>query len=261
MKTLVKKIDAAYFGGVFQRTWANLADLLLSPIPVTGAEPVRGCDRRIVIHYRKDTSSQLAALCDKYGSDKGEIKTSGHPYPWASTTYADYYSLLFGDRREKIRDVFECGIGTNDPDAPSTMGEQGRPGASLRVWREYFPNAQILGADIDRDILFEEDRIRTRYVDQTSPDSIRELWNSTNVESFDIMIDDGLHDYQAGICLFENSIQRLSQNGFYIIEDIMPKDLAMYQRYFADKGYRVEYINLFRSDAVVIDNNLVVIRK
>ena len=30
------------------------------------------------------------------------------------------------------------------------MGKQGKPGASLRTWREFFPNAQVIGIDIDK---------------------------------------------------------------------------------------------------------------
>ena len=34
------------------------------------------------------------------------------------------------------------------------MGIKGKPGASLRVWKDYFPNANIIGVDIDENILF-----------------------------------------------------------------------------------------------------------
>jgi hypothetical protein len=71
--------------------------------------------------------------------------------------------------------VFECGVGTNNPNITSNMGVNGQPGASLRVWRDYFQNAEVFGADIDRGILFEEQRIRTFYVDQTNKDSILEI--------------------------------------------------------------------------------------
>ena len=49
----------------------------------------------------------------------------------------------------------------------------GKPGASLRVWRDYFPNAIIYGADIDKDILFAEERIKTFYIDQLDPVAIK----------------------------------------------------------------------------------------
>ena len=36
------------------------------------------------------------------------------------------------------------------------MTLNGKPGASLKVWKDYFVNAQIFGADIDRNILLKK---------------------------------------------------------------------------------------------------------
>jgi hypothetical protein len=55
------------------------------------------------------------------------------------------------------------------------MGRTGTPGASLRAWRDYFPNAEIYGADIDREILFEEERISAFYVNQLSESAILKM--------------------------------------------------------------------------------------
>jgi hypothetical protein len=239
--------------GALQWIWANRFGL--------ARVRRRSCDHKMVIRYQKNPCSILAALCDEHGSDKGEIKSAGHPYPWPSHTYVDFYSLLFGQRRYDVRRVFECGIGTNNPDLVSSMGQQGKPGASLRVWRDYFPNAAITGADIDRSILFKEARIDTFHVDQTDPSSVRQLWESVETESFDLMIDDGLHVYSAGLCLFENSIHKLAAGGSYVIEDVMPADVLKYQHYFADKNYQVQYVSLTRSRIMHLDNNLVVISK
>ena len=254
MKKLIIKIDNAILGGRIQWLLANQFGLI--PWQRLGMNKRRS----MVMHYNKNFSQLLSALCDYYGSDKGEVKTSGHPYPWRSHTYTDFYTLLFGQRRESIRHVFECGIGTNNP-GPSSMGTDGRPGASLRVWQDYFPNAHIIGADIDRNILFNEGRIQTYYVDQTDPATIRAMWTTIGIENFDVMIDDGLHIFSAGICLFENSIHKLAPNGIYMIEDISPHDLLMYQRYFVGKDYRVVFINLFRDDITPTNNNLIMITR
>jgi hypothetical protein len=141
------------------------------------------------------------------------------------------------------------------------MGISGKPGASLRAWRDYFPNSHVIGADIDRDVLFDEERIKTYYLDQTNPNSIFELWNEVGISDFDFMVDDGLHIFSAGVCLFENSITKLKSNGIYIIEDVNLLDLINYKKYFYDKKYKVDYVNLFRPNIELNDNNLVVIRK
>jgi hypothetical protein len=212
------------------------------------------------VHYEKDETNYLASLCDKYGSDKGEIKTSGHPYVWPSHTYTDYVDARFRHCRELVKNVFECGLGTMNPQFKANMGIDAKPGASLRVWRDYFPNANIFGADIDKSILFEEERIKTFHVDQTNKDSIAAMWNQISVSNFDLMIDDGLHEFPAGVSLFENSVPHLSEKGLYIIEDVNSYDMLRYRSYFAGRRFHVEYVTLTRGHIPMGDNQLVVIR-
>ena len=56
------------------------------------------------------------------------------------------------------------------------MGPMGKPGASVRAFRDYFTKAKIFGADIDSEILFSEKRIKTYKVDQCSIDSMENLF-------------------------------------------------------------------------------------
>ena len=55
------------------------------------------------------------------------------------------------------------------------MTSTGKPGASLKVWKDYFKNAKIFGADIDKRILFQEERINTYEVNQLDPSSIKKM--------------------------------------------------------------------------------------
>ena len=64
------------------------------------------------------------------------------------------------------------------------MTKYGKPGASLRVFRDYFLNAKIYGADIDKNILFTSDRIFTYYVDQLDEISILSMWNKIKINCF-----------------------------------------------------------------------------
>lgn len=105
------------------------------------------------------------------------------------------------------------------------MGIDASPGASLRAWRDYFPNANIYGCDIDRSCLVEEDRISSCYVDQLEIDSIAAMWEGFGRPLFDIVIDDGLHTADAATSLFRGLSQSLSKTGIYIIEDVAPAEL------------------------------------
>ncbi len=216
---------------------------------------------RITSFYVKNFKDELARLCDFYGSDKGEIKKEGHPYPWPSHNYTDYYSQLFSHCRNNILKIFECGIGTTNPDFKSSMGASGKPGASLRVWRDYFPKAMVYGADIDREALFQEERIKTYYIDQLNPEAIRGFWSDVGESGFDLIVDDGLHNFEAGSTLFSHSSDRLSSTGIYIIEDVNNHELPLYADFFRNKDFVVQYVILQRPILSSEGNNLIVIRK
>jgi hypothetical protein len=157
-----------------------------------------------------------------------------------------------------VKLVFECGLGTNNPDFRSNMTVDGMPGASLRVWRDYFKNAQIYGADIDKNILFQEDRIKTYYVDQLNTPSIETMWKEIGIQNFDIIIDDGLHATDANINLFINSFDKLKKNGIYIIEDVHTLELDNIMKKL--NKFNPELIVLQSKNIKYWDNNLVIVR-
>ena len=219
------------------------------------------CSEKFYVFYGKDKNNTLAKLCDKYGSDKGSVQSELHVYQWLPHSYADFYSRMFAHCRHGVKKVFECGLGTDSPNLVSSMGLNGRPGASLRMWMEYFPEAIIYGADIDRDILFEEGRIKTYFVDQLDPQAIAAFWRQVDDRDFDLMIDDGLHTFEAGSTLFHHSIERLADYGIYVIEDVLKDDLVRYKIFFDNTDYLVDFVTMFRPNVGLGDNSLIVIRK
>ena len=133
----------------------------------------------------------LCKIMQNNNSDKGhlDIKKAWH-------NYTQMYTQLF--KNFKPKRIFELGIGTNNINIFSNMGEGGRPGASLYGWSEYFPDAKIYGADIDYECLFSTEKIKTFYCDQTNISSIEKLWKQYELlESFDIIIDDGAHTIES----------------------------------------------------------------
>ena len=149
---------------------------------------------------------------------------------------------------------------TNNPILESNMTSTGRPGASLRVWRDFFPNANIYGADVDKKILFSDDRIYTFYVDQFNPQSIQEMWKNVDQDNFDLIIDDGAHYFEANKNLFENSFFKLRKNGIYVIEDIRLSDLSRFYKYFENSKNDVQFISI-NSNSTDGSSNLIVIEK
>jgi hypothetical protein len=154
--------------------------------------------------------TKICRVMTKYGSDKSR-----------PNNYTPVYAALLDERRGQPVRIFELGLGTNNPELLSNMGVFGAPGASLRGWRQLFPGALIYGADIDRNILFEEDRIKTFYCNQLDRSSISELWSHPALQGgVDIMIEDGLHTFEGNISFLESSLNHLHPGGIYVTEDI-----------------------------------------
>tara|TARA_B100000035_G_scaffold256234_1_gene226053 strand:- start:2696 stop:3391 length:696 start_codon:yes stop_codon:yes gene_type:complete len=199
-----------------------------------------------------NTNQELKKLMDLYGSDKGG-RNNHH-------NYAQYYSEIFSNKKDKIQNFLEIGLGSNNPEVPSNMGLDGKPLASLRAWRDYFKNANIYGADIDKNILKNEERIKTFYVDQTDPTTIKEMFRDIGISKFDIILEDGLHEYNANICFFENAIDFLASDGVYIIEDVYYKDQEKFMKYFEKKSYNFSIIDIFHEKNIA-NNCLIVVKK
>lgn len=203
----------------------------------------------------------LCEIMGRYKSDKGhiDINRSWHNY----TTF--YYSIFKDLRENKLR-VFELGLGTNNVNLPSNMGADGIPGASLYGWSEFFHNSHIFGADIDTDILFNTDKISTYYCDQTNPEIIKKMWNEPNLQdNFDIIIEDGLHTFNANVCFFENSIHKLKPNGYFIIEDILNNEYNLFIHKIKEweNQYKDCFFTLLKIPSLInnCDNNLLVVYK
>lgn len=197
-----------------------------------------------------ENHTELCDIMNLNGSDKG----SGHH------NYTKFYDFIFKDIRNDVKAVFEMGLGTNNPQIPSNMCGGGNPCGYLRGWRTYFSNAKVFGSDIDRDILIKEDNIDTFYCDQTDPSSIKELCDNFNFE-FDIIIDDGLHTFEANKIFLENFIDMLKRGGIFIIEDVY--DFKHFEDYISINKYKYKFMELVKipNEKNKIDNNIILIIK
>lgn len=204
------------------------------------------------------------SMCDLFQKNKSDKST------WHN--YTTFYDCIFSKYIGKNINFFELGLGTNNLDVPSNMGSNGKPGASLYAFKEYFKNANIYGADIDKRILFQDDGIETYYVDQTNLDEVETLWSNFKNLKFDIMIDDGLHEYSANITFFENSIRMLNDGGIYIIEDVTNDDFNKFTEYYLTKNFKYSNVlkipytqkwgnTYFNGTINNWDNNLVIVVK
>jgi hypothetical protein len=232
----------------------RIAAVFVQRAPVAYGEPSDFIDRIRGVNAFKPT--EMCRVMTKHGSDKGRFYHN----------YTTIYSELLGMLRGRPLRIFELGLGTNNPNLPSNMGVMGRPGASLRGWRELFPQALVFGADIDRDILFSENGIATFYCDQLDGNVIRDLWSEPALQGgMDIIVDDGLHSFPANTSFLAGSLEYLHLGGVYIIEDIPDGDVSEWRKELP--GYTSQFPDYDFSLVKVPrpgkhgDNNLMMIRR
>jgi hypothetical protein len=144
----------------------------------------------------------------------GSDKSTKHDY---HRIYQPILNLLLNSNA--IVNVTEIGIGTNNFDTLSNMGGTGTPGASLRSFRDFSICIHVNGADVDKKILFTDDRIYTYFVNQLQPATIAELVEITGPN---LLIDDGLHAFRPNLNVLNEFItySKNKENNWLIIEDL-----------------------------------------
>lgn len=91
-------------------------------------------------------------------------------------------------------------------------------GASLRMWNEYYPDAKIVGFDIeDKSHLQFDKNVEVKHLDQGNLEQLKELAKHKDV---DIIVDDGSHLIPHQIMTFEILFDSLKSGGQYVIEDL-----------------------------------------
>lgn len=140
--------------------------------------------------------TELCKLGVKYHTDKTPfIEPPTHDY-------TPYYHELFKGRT--VKKVLEIGVAA---------------GASLRMWQDYFNEAEIYGLDIDPQRLFNEGRIKTFLCDQGDANALRELAMKLG-GNFDIILDDGSHESVHQSLSARVLVPFVAPGGVYIIEDV-----------------------------------------
>jgi hypothetical protein len=136
--------------------------------------------------------------------------------------YTPFYDELLRDRREQTTKVLELGIGF-----PECMGHISRiglsnyiTGASLFMWEEYFPNAEIFGLDNDPRTFINQGRIKSFYVHQGNEASYAEAIANIG-RDFDLIIDDGAHYAPFQLLACKMLVPLLKKGGIYIMEDLV----------------------------------------
>lgn len=164
-----------------------------------------------------------------YPTDKG-----------TSHCYIDTYDDLFLHLREKEINLLEVGVSE---------------GGSIRLWSEYFINAQIYGYDISktaREGIFGDNVTYViKDVNLIAPDEFKDI-------PLTIAIDDGSHSLADQLTFLRLIYPQVVPGGKLIIEDI--QDVDNQKDIFKSLGYPFEIIDL-RPRSGRYDDVLLLFRK
>lgn len=115
-------------------------------------------------------------------------------------------------------------------------------GQSLLSWREYFPNAKIVGIDIDPDCKKSENIDQNIFVEIGSQDDISFLDSvCRKYGNFDLILDDGSHVNEHVIKSFQFLIDFVKSEGVYVVEDSTTSYWPDWGGGFRQKGTSIEF--------------------
>lgn len=188
--------------------------------------------------------STLSELAKIYPTDKDFT----HNY------YNRVYEEVFSPIRSSVKKVLEVGIG-------GFWGEVGWVhGNSLKVFRDYFENATIVGLDIQRyEIADLGPRVQVDWIDQSNKELVTEY--AAQVVDFDIILDDGSHNTYDQQITFAQLMHSLKSGGIYVLEDLhtslevhMPEKVAVWGWGDPTKTTTLDMLKNFQTTGKVVSD-------
>lgn len=129
---------------------------------------------------------KISEYFNKYGSDKCLHHAYEVAYDSMFSVFQDHLPL----------DILEIGV---------------QFGGSLMAWKDYFPNAKVTGIDIKDDRRWRRPDVEMLIMD---------VKNFKPDRQFDIILDDGSHNYPDWFWVAQNLSAHLKPHGMLIVEDI-----------------------------------------
>ncbi|WP_371226081.1 hypothetical protein [Roseovarius sp. 2305UL8-3] len=156
-----------------------------------------------------DKAENLTDLADRYGSDKGSTKHR----------YTELYHMLFHPYRRRKITFLEMGLLIGGPEHGIDKDRKTEDCPSIRMWLEYFPNANIHGLDVSDFSWFKHERFTFHRCDMDDRAEIARAAQEITPAP-DIIIDDASHASHHQQNGFLEMFPRLASGGLYVIEDL-----------------------------------------
>lgn len=144
-----------------------------------------------------------------YSHDLTKLAMIYGPEKWDSYICATHYAEHFHKLRHKKIKILEIGVGG--------YANPHSGGASLRMWKRYFPKSMIYSIDIYEKSTLQEKRIKIFQGSQADGAFLKNI--GSQIGPLDIIIDDGSHINSQVITSFKILFPFLKNNGVYVVED------------------------------------------
>lgn len=166
----------------------------------------------------------------------GTDKDTDHSY------ISHFYEKEFIKYKDLNINLLEIGIGV---------------GGCLELWKNYFQNGKIYGVDLKDEIhlIYKDNKIQYFFENAYSLEFLNKIPN------FDIIIDDGPHDFESQKFVLQNCITKLNKNGILIIQSILNEERFKFLKDVVPEQYKknIEFVDL-RSIKNRFDDILLVYR-
>jgi cephalosporin hydroxylase len=158
-------------------------------------------------------------------------------------SYLPLYQKLLINKKETAKNVLEVGISK---------------GGSIKLWNDFFTNANVYGLDIIHSkYVWEEIKNKKKIILYTSTDAYNNDFFITNFLNknikFDFMLDDGPHTLESMIQFIKLYTNIMTDDGILIIEDVqswdwidllkneVPEDLKQYIKVYDLRSNKKRY--------------------
>lgn len=159
----------------------------------------------------------------EYGTDKGDYKSY----------VEEFYQEKFEALRNSDITLVEIGV---------------RSGASMKLWREFFSKANIIGIDNLQDFNDNQTPVNQDWISEGVTFIDGDAYSTDILDkidgNIDILIDDGPHTLQSHIDLLDLYIPKMNNGGTIIIEDISYNPNSLYEyvpNNLKEKSYVCDY--------------------
>ena len=140
--------------------------------------------------------------------------------------YTSVYEHYFAPLREEPLYILELGVAEK--------------AGSLRLWSEYFPNAQIFGIDCDSRCLENQIERTQMFVGNLMDNSFMQRALNSIGRSLDIIIDDAGHTQPQILHSLQTLWPHLASGGIYVIEDLHTSYLSSFGMSYRQPGTAIE---------------------